>query len=111
MRSGIIDMGSTVRDIAGVLTGNWSEFDRGEFHVVKTPFLLSLTAVLDAGSTALPFQFDVPVSGKVTEASGNVVGKVIKPGDTAVELDNPGLFELTVYGIHAATSNLIQGGH
>lgn len=107
MRSGIIDAGSGLPQIAGILTGTWSEFDRGKFHIVKTPFLLSVSAVLDSGSTELPFRFDVPVAGTVVEDGGNVTGVVIKPGETAVHLDAPGLFTLTVYGQQAATSNLM----
>ena len=107
MRSGIIDRGSGLAQIAGILTGTWSEFDRGKFHVVKTPFLLSLSATLDAGSTELPFQFTVPVAGSVVHNNGSMTGVVIRPGQTAVNLNSPGLFTLTVYGEQALTSNLI----
>lgn len=107
MRNSTIDAGSDLKQILGVLTGTWSEFDRGEFHVVRTPFMLSLSAVLDSGSTELPFRFDLPVAATVVENNGRVVGHVIRPGDTAVHLDNPGLFNLVVFGAQASTSNLI----
>ena len=81
-----------------LLQGPWQEYDTGEFHIVKTPFFLVVTATLDAGSHALPFTFAVPVAGTVSHADGSVDASVIRPGETAVNLSSPGIFSLQVFG-------------
>lgn len=54
MRSAIINSGSKKEDIYGVLTGVWNEYIDREWHVVKTPFFIAMTATLDAGPNILP---------------------------------------------------------
>lgn len=101
MRSAIINRTSSLTDVMELLQGPWQEYDDGEFHIVKTPFFLVLTATLDAGSHALPFTFAVPVAGTVSHADGSVDASVIRPGETAVNLSSPGIFALQVFGAFA----------
>lgn len=54
MRSAIINSGSKKEDIYGVLTGVWNEYNDREWHVVKTPFFIAMTATIDAGPNILP---------------------------------------------------------
>lgn len=54
MRNAVINGGSPREDIWGVLTGVWNEYDDREWHVVKTPFMVAMTATLDAGPQMLP---------------------------------------------------------
>lgn len=54
MRSANINGNSPKEDIWGVLTGVWNEYDEREWHVVKTPFMVAMTATLKAGSQILP---------------------------------------------------------
>ena len=54
MRNGVITANSTREDILCVLTGIWNEYDEREWHVVKTPFMVAMTATLDAGPNMLP---------------------------------------------------------
>ena len=54
MRNAVINGGSPKEDVWGVLTGVWNEYDDREWHVVKTPFKVALTATLDAGPQILP---------------------------------------------------------
>lgn len=54
MRSALINSNSPKEDIWGVLTGIWNEYDEREWHVVKTPFMVAMTATLDAGHNMLP---------------------------------------------------------
>ena len=54
MRSALINSNSPKEDVWGVLTGIWNEYDEREWHVVKTPFMVAMTATLDAGSNMLP---------------------------------------------------------
>ena len=54
MRNAVINGGSPKEDVLGVLTGVWNEFDDREWHVVKTPFMVALTATLKAGPQILP---------------------------------------------------------
>lgn len=54
MRSCIINGSSPMSDVLGVLTGVWNEYDDREWHVVKTPFMVALTATLKAGPQILP---------------------------------------------------------
>lgn len=54
MRNGIINEGSSKEDVLAVLTGTWNEYNEREWHVVKTPFMVAMTATLDAGPNMLP---------------------------------------------------------
>lgn len=54
MRNGIINEGSSKEDVLAVLTGVWNEYNDREWHVVKTPFFIAMTATLDAGPNILP---------------------------------------------------------
>ena len=54
MRNAVINGGSPKEDVWGVLTGVWNEYDDREWHVVKTPFMVALTATLNAGPQILP---------------------------------------------------------
>ena len=54
MRNAVINGGSPKEDVWGVLTGVWNEYDDREWHVVKTPFMVALTATLKAGTQILP---------------------------------------------------------
>ena len=53
MRSALINSNSPKEDVWGVLTGIWNEYDEREWHVVKTPFMVAMTATLDAGPNML----------------------------------------------------------
>lgn len=101
MKSAVINRTSPFVDIVELLSGSWNEYESGEFHVVRTPFFLVLSATLDAGRHVLPFRFSVPVAATVSHADGTVDAAVIRPGETAVELSAPGVFALQVFGIHA----------
>ena len=54
MRNGIVNGSSPLSEILGILTGTWNEYDDREWHVVKTPFFVALTATLEAGPQMLP---------------------------------------------------------
>lgn len=54
MRNAVINGGSPKEEVWGVLTGVWNEYDDREWHVVKTPFMVALTATLNAGPQILP---------------------------------------------------------
>ena len=54
MRNAVINSSSPMSDVLGVLTGVWNEYDDREWHVVKTPFMVALTATLKAGPQILP---------------------------------------------------------
>lgn len=54
MRNANINVNSPKEDVWGVLTGIWNEYEDREWHVVKTPFMVAMTATLDAGPNMLP---------------------------------------------------------
>ena len=54
MRNALINSNSPKEDVWGVLCGIWNEYDEREWHVVKTPFMVAMTATLDAGPNMLP---------------------------------------------------------
>lgn len=101
MYSGTINKFSPQVDVLEVLSGLWNEYDKGEFHVVVTPFFTVVTATLDTGSHVLPFSVTVPVAGTVSHADGTVEAVIVKPGDTAVSLSHPGIFQLDLFGYKA----------
>lgn len=108
MRSGQINRASNFVDVVEVLTGSWNEYDSGSFHVVVTPFFTVLTATLDAGSTGLPFMVTMPVAGTISHADGSVEAVIIRPGQTAVSVDSPGIFQMQMFGEYAKVANLLS---
>ena len=108
MNSGLISKTSPYVDIIDVLSGTYSEYDSGSFHVVVTPFFTVLTATLDAGSTGLPFRVTMPVAGTISHADGSVEAVIIRPGQTAVSVDSPGIFQLQMFGESAKVANLLS---
>lgn len=98
MNSAIIDKGSKSNDILCLLTGEWTEFDRDNWHVVKTPFFVSVTSVVSAGPQALPFQVKNPAPGILYKADNSVEAIVVRPGDTAVNFTSNGLFKMDLFG-------------
>lgn len=108
MRSGQINRTSNFVDVVEVLTGSWNEYDSGEFHIVVTPFFTVLTGTLDAGSTGLPFRVTMPVAGTISHADGSVEAVIIRPGQTAVSIDSPGIFQMQMFGESAKVANLLS---
>lgn len=98
MNSAIINKGSQVNDVLGLLTGEWSEFDRDGWHIVKTPFFVTVNAVVDAGSKALPFGVKNPTAGILYKQDNTLEAIVVRPGDTAAYFSGPGLFKLEMFG-------------
>lgn len=108
MKSGIINRTSPYVDVLEQMTGVWNEYDSGSFHVVVTPFFTVLTATLDAGSAELPFRVTLPVAGTLSHADGSVEAVIIRPGQTAVSVDSPGIFQLQMFGESAKVANLLS---
>lgn len=98
MFTGIINKNSPQVDMVEVLSGTWDQYRDGEWSICRTPFFLVITAVLDKGQHALPFTFDVPVAGTLVTPSGDVKGVIVRPLETAVDLEEPGLVTIQVFG-------------
>lgn len=98
MKSGQINRNSPVVDLLEICSGTWNEYDSDGWHVVKTPFFLSLSGVFDAGSHVVPFSFSVPVAGTLCCADGSVEAVIVRPGDSAVSIGKPGLVTMSLFG-------------
>lgn len=101
MFNGIINKGSPSVDLVEVLSGTWNEYTVGEWSVTKCPFFLVIEANLDAGQHTLPFTFSVPVAGTLVTPSRNVQGVIVRPGETAIDLTEPGIVTFQVFGDRA----------
>ena len=101
MFNGIINKGSPNVDLVEVLSGTWNEYTVGEWSVTKCPFFLVIEANLDAGQHTLPFTFSVPVAGTLVTPDGDVKGVIVRPGETAVDLEEPGIVTIQVFGDRA----------
>lgn len=97
MRNAIITGSSKTSDIVGVLTGVWNEYDERGWHVVKTPFFVSLSATLQAGPQILPV---TPRRAAVLSwANANNSGViVIKAMDRNFVLPENAVVETTLFG-------------
>lgn len=107
MNSAIINRGSQVNDVLGLLTGEWAEFDRDEWHVVKTPFFVSVTGVVDEGQHVLPFRVKNPCAGLLYKQDNSVEAVVVRPGDTAVDMPGAGLFRMDLFGDQADAASIL----
>ena len=98
MRSGIINETSKLTDIVGVLTGRWYEYDRMGWHIVKTPFVLSMSGSFPAGTVEFPV---VPNRyGNATWSNANGGGVLlVKPKQTNIVLPQNAFVDITIYGI------------
>lgn len=101
MFSGIVTKTTPPIELLEVLCGTWSEYDVNEWHIVRSPFFLVITSTLDAGKHVLPFTFNEPVSAILCENSGSVKAAIVKPGQNAVNVSNPCLFKMQLFGDQA----------
>ena len=108
MRSGQINRASNFVDVVEVLTGSWNEYDSGEFHIVVTPFFTVLTGTLDAGSHVVPFRIAIPVAGTRYHAGGAVEAVIVKPGQTALNINESGIFNMCLFGDGAKALSLLS---
>jgi len=106
MFNGVINKGSPNVDLVEVLSGTWNEYKSGEWSITKCPFFLVIEATLDAGQHALPFKFNVPVAGTLVTPGGEVRGVIVRPGETAVDIPEPGLVTFQVFGDRAKPTAL-----
>lgn len=101
MFNGVINKGSPQVDLIEVISGTWNEYTVGEWSITKCPFFLVIEGNLDAGQHTLPFKFNVPVAGTLVTPDGNVLGVIVRPGETAVDIPEPGLVTFQVFGDRA----------
>lgn len=101
MKSAVINKTSPYGDLLEMMAGSWVETDRDGWHIVRTPFFLVMTAVLDPGRHVLPFKFQVPVAARISNADGTAEAAIIKPGDEAVNVTKPCILDLQVFGSQA----------
>lgn len=107
MKSGMINKTSSMIDILEQLTGSWNEYNLADYHLVVTPFFTVVTATLDEGSTELPFKVTRPVAGTLSHDDGTIDAVIVKPGQTAIHADKPGLFQLEMFGDSAKIAALL----
>lgn len=108
MHSGMINRTSPYIDVIEMLSGSWNEYNSGDYHIVVTPFFTVITSTLDAGSHELPFKVTMPVAATLSHADGSIDAVIIKPGQTAISVENPGLFQLQVFGDAARVTTLLS---
>jgi hypothetical protein len=97
MRSGIINANSPKEDVWGALTGVWNEYDDHEWHVVKTPFMVALTATLKAGPQILPVA--PPRTSLLSWANAEHSGSiVVKAKDRNFTLPEKSVVQVIMFG-------------
>lgn len=97
MRSAVINGGSPKEDVWGVLTGVWNEYDDREWHVVKTPFMVAMTATLDAGPHILPVA--PPRTSLLSWANSEHSGScIVRAKDRNFTLPERAVVEVTMLG-------------
>lgn len=101
MYSGIINKTTPPAELLEVLTGAWNEYDVNEWHIVRSPFFLVVTATLDKGKHVLPFTFNEPVSAILSENDGAVKAAIVRPGQNALDIAKPCLFKMQLFGNQA----------
>lgn len=100
MRNGIINAGSPHQDVLGVLTGVWNEYDDGpnkEWHIVKTPFFIHMSAVLKAGRNQLPIA-PTRTCALYWTSKDNSASVVCRIGETGFDIPENAFCEITMYG-------------
>lgn len=98
MYSGLVGQNTPIIDILTVLTGTWDEHTDHDWHVVMTPFFVSMDRVVDKGSVALPFKVTIPTAALLFGKSGNAHAIVVKPTDDAIYCPESGLVQINIFG-------------
>jgi hypothetical protein len=97
MRNASINVNSPKEDVWGVLTGIWNEYDDREWHVVKTPFMVAMTATLDAGPGMLPVT--PPRTSLLSWANAEHSGSiVVKAKDRNFTLPEKSVVQVIMFG-------------
>jgi len=97
MRNALINMNSPKEDVWGVLCGIWNEYDEREWHVVKTPFMVAMTATLDAGPNMLPVT--PPRTSLLSWAnSGHSGSLVLKAKDRNFTMPEKAVVQVLMFG-------------
>ena len=107
MRSTIIDAGSKQSDVWGLLQGTWNEFDKDSWHIVKTPFFLTLTATCSEGGHPLPFKFKVPIVGIKYFGDGGIEAVIVRPGENSINVTEKCVVKFQLFGNEAETEAVI----
>lgn len=98
MFSGLIGKTSPIIDVLTVLTGQWDEREDHGWKIVQTPFFVSMSRTVSAGSVALPYKVTVPVAAMLYGTSGTPHALVIKPNDDAIDCPEAGLIQINIFG-------------
>lgn len=101
MYSGVINRTTPPAELLEVLTGTWNEYDVNDWHIVRSPFFLVITATLDKGRHVLPFTFSEPVSAVLSYDDGSVGAAIVKPGQSMLTVSAPCLFKMQLFGSQA----------
>lgn len=101
MKSGQINKTSSLVDILEVMSGTYSEYDEGEWHIVKTPMFLTMTGTVDKGNHPLPFRFSVPIAGTLYGSDNSIRSVIVRPTETAVNVPVSGIVTFQVFGDYA----------
>lgn len=97
MRNALINMNSQKEDVLGVLCGVWNEYDDREWHVVKTPFMVAMTATLPAGPQILPVA--PPRTSMLSWANAEHSGSlVLKAKDRNFSLPENAVVQVVMFG-------------
>lgn len=98
MRSAIINGGSSTQDVLGVLTGVWNEYEERGWHIVKTPFFVSMTATLSAGPQILPVVPRRPCILRWANGFGNSGNIAIKAKQKDFTLPENAVVQIELFG-------------
>lgn len=107
MRSVIIDAGSKQNDVWGLLQGTWNEFDKNDWHVVRTPFFLVMTKTCEQGGNPLPFKFKDVVCGLCYLSDGTTKSVIVRPGENSINVDTKCIVKFQLFGHEAETSSAV----
>ena len=93
-----INRGSSHEAIAGLMAGTWDEYDSREWHVVKTPMFLCLTATFSgAGTYQMPFRFGMTVMADIAYGTGGSESRIVKLTDTSLTVTKPCLVRILAF--------------
>jgi hypothetical protein len=97
MRGGTIEQHSPLEMVRNVMVGTWTEYEKNSWHIVTCPLFTVMEKVCQPGPNVFPL---VPWRQTFVDIvyDGGYDKKLVKPGQTIIDIDRASFVRLVQFG-------------